>query len=92
MQIYGPSSIHGPHAIQPAHLHRTAQTGEVQRAALPHDEVQISAMGQMLERLSQLPDVRQARIDQIKRELSLGTYETQHKLQGAVERLCEEIG
>lgn len=91
MQIYGPGPVHGPHSINPAHLQGTRETSEAQRAVLPQDEVQISEMGKMLEALSEVPDIREDRVAQIRQQIAAGEYETEQKLNLAVDRLLDEL-
>lgn len=54
------------------------------------DEAEISVVGQMLSRLSDLP-VRQDMVDRVRQEIAAGTYETPDKLQAAMESLLEDL-
>jgi negative regulator of flagellin synthesis FlgM len=54
------------------------------------DEAEISIVGQMLSRLSDLP-VRQEMIDRVRQEIAAGTYETPEKMQAAMEGLMEDV-
>ena len=91
MQIYGPSSAHGPHSVNHTHLDRTREPQTNHRLEVPSDEVEISDMAQVLESLSTIPDVRQERIDAVREAIANGTYETDEKLNAALERLLDEI-
>jgi negative regulator of flagellin synthesis FlgM len=53
------------------------------------DEAEISVVGQMLSRLSDLP-VRQELVDRVRQEIAAGTYETPDKLQAAMESLLQD--
>ncbi len=55
----------------------------------PKDELEISAAGQMLDRLSESPEVRAERIAQIKEAIENGDYETDEKLEAALSRMFE---
>ena len=92
MQIYGPGPIHGPHSINPTQGARAAQGPDASGAVAPRDEVEISQMGHLLETLSQLPDVRAERVAELRSAIAEGTYETEQKLDLALERLLDEIG
>jgi len=99
MHIYGPASLHGPQAVNGPHAPRPTQTGPTPKTTMASDELNISDAGLaasdsagMVERARALPDVRQDRVDQIRAQIAAGTYETSEKLDGAVERLLDEIG
>ena len=58
----------------------------------PQDELEISAAGQMLDRLSESPEVRAERIAQIKDAIENGDYDTDEKLEAALSRMFEVHG
>ncbi len=92
MQIYGTSSVHGPHALLPTSAARSAQEAQMAAPTAPRDEVEISEMGQLLESISTIPEMRFERIAQIRSEIARGAYDSDAKLQAALERLLDEIG
>ncbi|HOA53174.1 MAG TPA: flagellar biosynthesis anti-sigma factor FlgM [Thermogutta sp.] len=49
-------------------------------------------MGQLLDKVHDLPDIRADLVARIRAEIAAGTYETEEKLQVALERLLDEIG
>lgn len=55
------------------------------------DRVEFSQIAQMLEKIHQLPAVRQERIDEIKEALANETYMTSDKLDIAFDRLIDEV-
>lgn len=55
------------------------------------DRVEFSQIAQMLEKIHQLPAVRQERIDEIQEALSNETYMTSDKLDVAFDRLIDEV-
>ncbi len=61
-----------------------------------NDELQISSAAQeaaqLVDQVKQMPDIRQDRVDAIRAQIAAGTYETDEKIQIAVERLLDEIG
>lgn len=91
MQIYGPSQLHGAQPINAPHSNRSS---DVRPGAAPTetDQVDISAAAQMAGKVSDIPDIRQDRVAAIKAAIADGTYETQDKLDTAVDRLLDEIG
>lgn len=92
MDVNGPSSVQGAFpvkAVQPPI--EVAKTSEAKPAA-PRDELDISAAGKTLEDLSRSPEVRTERLAQIKAAIDAGTYDTDEKLNAALEKLLGEIG
>lgn len=56
------------------------------------DEVEISDVGRFLSFLSQLPDVRQERVDALRRQIERGEYDVDEKIDNIVEDILEDIG
>ena len=96
MQIYGPTHIHGPQPIGAPHTNRTSKPAEPDAAAPISDELDISPAAEetvrLVEQVKQVPEIRQDRVDEIRAQIAAGTYETDEKIQIAVERLLDEIG
>lgn len=57
----------------------------------PKDEVEISAVGKMLDDASRTPGIREQRLAQIKAAIEAGTYETPEKLELALNRMVEQL-
>ena len=57
----------------------------------PQDQVEISEAGAMMAKLRELPDIRVELITRIRAEIRAGTYETPERLQGAIQRLLEDL-
>ena len=55
------------------------------------DHVEFSQQAQLLEKLQQLPNVRQARIDAIKNAIADNTYMTVEKLDLAINRMIDGV-
>jgi negative regulator of flagellin synthesis FlgM len=91
MQIYGPAQIHGPQPLNPPHAARSAPA-----AAPPGqsyvDELQLSDAADLAARVHDLPDIRQDRVSALRQAIAAGTYETDDKLNLALDRLLDEIG
>jgi len=91
--IHGPQPVNGPQGIQPSNP--TSATDQVQAP----DQLQISQEAEMasqaaelVEQVHQLPDIRADRVDEIRAAIDAGTYETEERLDIAVDRLLDEIG
>jgi negative regulator of flagellin synthesis FlgM len=59
--------------------------------ASPKDEVEISAVGKMLDDASRTPGIREQRLAEIKAAIEAGTYETPEKLELALSRMVEQL-
>ncbi len=92
MQIYGPSHLHGPQAVNAPHGARPSQAAARPESVRINDEVDISDAARLVEQLQDLPDIRQNRVDAVRQQIAAGTYETREKLNAAIERLLDEIG
>ncbi len=92
MQIYGPAHLHGAQPISSPHSSRITNRPSVSEASSIRDELQLSDAGQLIDKVRDLPEIRQDRVDQIRAQIASGTYETEEKLDIAVGRLLDEIG
>ncbi len=94
MQINGPAHLHGAQAINPPHHNpRATRASEAQVSSLAQvDQLDISHEADLISRVREMPDVRQDRVAEIRAQIASGTYETDDKLNGALERLLDEIG
>ena len=55
------------------------------------DRVELSEHARLLDKLRQLPQVRFEMVEEIRRAIADGTYETPEKLDAAIQRLLEEV-
>lgn len=55
------------------------------------DSVSVSSEAQFLSSLSQIPDIRQEKIDEIKKAIKDGTYLTDEKLSSALDKLVQDL-
>jgi negative regulator of flagellin synthesis FlgM len=92
MHIYGPAHLHGPQPISPPHSSRVSRPAAQTDSQAINDELEISEAARLTEQAWAVPEVRQDRVDAIRAKIAEGTYETQEKLEIAVERLLDEIG
>ncbi len=56
------------------------------------DTLQISDSARIAGQMSEIPAIRQDRVDAIRTAIAQGTYETDAKLNVALDRLLDEIG
>lgn len=96
VQGIGPARSANPAASAvPANEPGSKSVGPVEnKAASPAapDEIEISAAARMLDRSSETPDARAERIAQIKAAIESGDYDSDFKLEAALERLFEVHG
>lgn len=92
MQIHGPLHVHGAQGITAPHLIRGTAAAGIDASPAAADEVQISEAGRLLDKIRDLPDIRGDRVAEIRAQIAHGAYETDAKLQVALERLLDELG
>ena len=94
MQINGPAHLHGAQAINPPHHNtRASRPSEAQVSSLAQmDQLNVSHEADLVSRVRELPAIRQERVAEIRAQIASGAYETDDKLNGALERLLDEIG
>lgn len=91
MEIYGPGGAQGPQPIYPRLAAWSVETGQSVQAGVPRDQVEISPLGQMLDGISRLPEIRHERVEEVRRQIAEGTYETPDKIELALDRLLDEL-
>ena len=91
MQINGPAHVHGPQAISGPHRTNSAKPSAEASRPSEVDQLDISPEADMVARARELPDVRADRVAELKAAIANGTYETAEKLDGALDRLLDEI-
>ena len=57
----------------------------------PKDEVEISAVGKLLDDASRTPGIREQRLAEIKAAIEAGSYETPEKLEMALNRMVDQL-
>lgn len=94
MQINGPAHLHGAQPINaPHHSPRVSRATEAHASSLAQaDQLDISHEADLVSRVHDLPAIRQDRVAEIRAQIDSGAYETDEKLDGALERLLDEIG
>ena len=91
MEVFGAGGLQGPQPIYPRLAAFSVETGQAVQANTPRDQVEISPLGQMLDGISRLPEIRHERVEEIRRQIASGVYETPAKLELALDRLLDEI-
>jgi negative regulator of flagellin synthesis FlgM len=57
----------------------------------PSDRVDISDRARLLSRLAAMPEIRQELVDSVRAQIEAGMYETEERLEEAIEALAEEL-
>ena len=91
MEIYGAGGAQGPQPVYPRLAEFSVESGRSVQAGAPRDHVEISPLGRMLDGISQLPEIRHERVEEIRRQIASGVYETPEKLEVALDRLMDEL-
>src|ERR1700712_5922365 len=66
MEIYGAGGMQGPQPIYPRLAAFSIDAGQTVQAGTPRDHVEISPLGQMLDGISRLPEIRHERVEAIR--------------------------
>ena len=72
MEIYGAGGTQGPQPIYPRLAAFSVDAGQTVHAGAPRDHVEISPLGQMLDGISQLPEIRHEKVEEIRRQIAAG--------------------
>jgi hypothetical protein len=91
MQIHGP---HGPNGLSPVFPQRPTGAADAVRPSsleMPRDEIQISPEARLLEEISRSGEIQHSRLDEIRRLIASGVYETPEKMAVALDRLLQDI-
>jgi negative regulator of flagellin synthesis FlgM len=91
MEIYGAGGAQGPQPIYPRLAAFGVDGGQSVHAGAPRDHVEISPLGQMLDGISRLPEIRHEKVEEIRRQIAMGTYETTERLELALDRMLDEL-
>jgi negative regulator of flagellin synthesis FlgM len=75
----------GSYSSQGGQAQTTSESSDVT------DTVEISDLASLRAKYSQLPEIRQDLVDQVRNEIASGTYETPEKLDQAIESLIEDL-
>lgn len=91
MQVHGPAFLHGAQAINAPHRVSHAAPTTESVSTLPTDQLDISPEASLISRMHDLPEIRADRVADIKAQIAAGVYETEAKLDQAIERLLDEM-
>ena len=99
MRIQGPVNVHGAQPINGPHQVDGAKPAEQTNAASQADQLDISQEADLASKVAELtgqvqdiPDVRADRIARIREAIEQGNYETEDKLDIALDRFLDETG
>ena len=91
MEVFGAGGLQGPQPIYPRLAAFSVEAGPAVQANTPRDQVEISPLGRMHDGISRLPEIRHEKVEEIRRQITAGVYETPEKLELALDRLLDEI-
>jgi negative regulator of flagellin synthesis FlgM len=91
MEVFGAGGAQGPQPIYPRLAAFSLDAGQTVHAGAQRDRVEISPLGQMLDSIGQLPEIRYEKVDEIRRQIAAGSYDAPEKLEVAVDRLLSEL-
>ncbi len=90
MEVQGPGGVSGPGRLEPQNAPSPGAdaTGDAAKSA---DRVEISEHAKLLEQLSQIPSIRTEKIDELRKLIESGQYETPERIEVAIRKLMEEL-
>ena len=77
---------------QPIHKQLPVQPATQQAVNQVTDKVQLSHVNQLLATLKAGGDIRADKVDAVRAQLKAGTYESEAKLDAAIDRLIDDLG
>lgn len=92
MHIYGTSQVHGPQSVNAPHRAAVQETNPETQTVSNADQLDISQEADLVSRVRELPEIRADRVADIRAAIDEGIYETEEKLDLAVNGLLDEIG
>ena len=92
MQIYGTAHIHAAQPLAAPHRMSPAQAAPSTSETYGVDQLDISPEADFVSQARDLPDIRADKVAAIKAQIRAGTYDTDEKLDIALNRLLDEIG
>ena len=92
MQIQGPAHLHGAQPINAPHRATQREPVAGTSSLTQVDQLDISQEADLVSRINSLPDVRADRVADLRAQIASGAYETDAKLDVALDRLLDEIG
>ena len=90
MYIKSVSQVHAAQGINSPHR-AAAPASEPSFAARTSDQVDISPTAELINQVHNLPDIRADRVAELRAQISSGSYETEGKIDLALDRLLDEI-
>lgn len=90
MQVNGIGHVHAPQSINAPHR-TAAPTSAGNSYATGADQLDISHEADLASRVRDVPEIRADRVAALRTAIESGEYETDHKLNVALDRLLNEI-
>ena len=91
MQINGPVHVHGPQPINSPHRTAAPQPTTQPERLSTVDQLDISREGELASRIHDIPDVRTDKVEAIKAQIASGLYDSDDKIEAALDRLLDEL-
>lgn len=91
MYIQGTSTIHQAQGINAPHRGTVASPQSKGSSTYGTDQVDISPEAEFLSLAHSLPDIRADRVADLRAQIASGTYETDEKLNVALDRMLDEL-
>ncbi len=91
MEIHTTGGISGPDPIQPNRF-AAGKIHKPESHPAPADRAEISDRARFLALLRDVPPIRKEKVEALRAMIEAGEYETPERIDGAVDKLLEELG
>lgn len=95
MDMMNISSVSGSSGVGSVGRAEPREIAPERPAAAPvqrgEDQLELSEASRLLARLRGLPEIRQDLVDQVRAQIEAGTYETDEKLDVAIEAMLDDV-
>ena len=89
MDVGRTEGVSGPGGIERRKID-AARIRKAESAPPPSDKVEISEGGRLLSEALSLPPTRSEKIEEVRRLIESGKYDTRERLEGAIDRLLQD--
>ena len=91
MEIFGAGGTQGPQPIYPRLARIQCGCRSNRACGCSARSCRDLPLGQMLDGIGQLPEIRHEKVEEIRRQIAAGSYETPEKLELALDRMLDEM-
>jgi len=91
MYVSGTHQLHAAQPLSSPHRAAPAQGNAAASSSWGVDEVSLSPEASLVSQVREMPDIRADKVADIRAQIARGTYETDEKLNVALDRMLDEL-